>query len=122
MSDEFFEPLFKHLESKLAAMEARILTQIRLDPNTISYSLEDAAKHTGIGYDTLYARCKSGKLEYSQDGPGAAIIIKRQTLIDHVDKHCKTKPHTETGDVESEIRLHGGSFQKVHRRKTLTGD
>ena len=122
MSDEFYEPLLKHLAPMLAAMEARILTQIRLDPNTISYSLEDAAKHTGIGYDTLYARCKAGKLEYSQDGPGAAIIIKRQTLIDHVDKHCKTKPHTETGNVESEIRMHGEPFQKVHRRKTLTGD
>lgn len=141
MFDDFYNKLAGDLKSELHNIEARLrlLIQANKDPERIAYNLDEAARLTGIGYDTLYARCKSGKIEYSQDGPGAAIIIKRQTLLDYVHNTCRAtipdrpekhpEPDTsspnsadESGHVVREIRMPGSSLQKVHRRKRLTGD
>ncbi len=141
MFDEFYNKLAGDLKAELQGIEARLklLIQANKDPERIAYNLDEAARLTGIGYDTLYARCKSGKIEYSQDGPGAAIIIKRQTLLDYVHNHSKTtitdseqkcsesnidasNASYEAGHVAQKVRMRGSSFQKVYRRKRLTGD
>lgn len=128
MFDEFYKKLIEGLRSEIAASEERLrlLIQINRDADRISYSIHEAAQITGIGYDTLYARCKAGKLQYSQDGPGAAIIITRQTLIEYVNTHCKQQPSPQptdqTEDVARPVRLRASPLRTTHSRQRFESD
>lgn len=128
MFDEFYQKLIEGVRSEIAASEERLrlLIQINRDADRISYNIHEAAQITGFGYDTLYARCKAGKLPYSQDGPGAAIIITRQTLIEYVNTHCKQQsapqPTDKDEDVARPIRMRATPLRTTHSRQGLESD
>lgn len=137
MFDVAYHQLLTDLTAHIDGLEERIIQKLRFmqDPERISYNLEEAAKLTGIGYDSLYSACKAGRLEHWQEGKGSAIIIKRQTLIDYVSKNPKqisidyansnsttqNNPPSPENDT-SDLRSGEGSFRAASKRKRLTGD
>jgi len=68
----------------------------------ISFSLQQAAEITGIDYNTLHKRCKTGLLPYTQTERGGAILIKRTDLEAFLDRY---KVSNNESEPEFQIKL-----------------
>lgn len=78
----------------------------------VSFSLHEAAEVTGIDYNTLHKRCKSGQLVYTQAERGGSILIKRTDLEAYLDRFQVKPGSPEPG---YEIKL-----SKSAKRATAT--
>lgn len=83
----------------------------------IAYNLREAAKLTGLSYETLYNQCKAGRIPYSQEGKGGSMLIKRSDIERYLDE-ISGGPQTES-DAPQSIPLHGAALKAVRGRGGL---
>ena len=73
----------------LQALEARLLKRLeaielaltrKLDHRQATYTIQQFAEATGLTYHCVLAKCRRGKLNARQDGPGARWTINGSEL------------------------------------------
>lgn len=98
MLDELF---IKRIQEAVRSEAERLRDDLRKEIQSlkhgdrISYSLKEAAELTGITYDTLRARCKAGKIPFSQEHENGTILIKREDLERYLDDNKQEVEKTE---------------------------
>ncbi len=89
MFDDFAKMIKETINSAVHTATEDLRKEIRAlkHGDRLSYSLKEAEAITGIPYDTLRARCKSGKLAFVQENAGGSILIKREDLDRYLDEN-----------------------------------
>lgn len=77
--DEFFSSFQDQLQ-RLTAEVSQLRDDVRSTTGPISYTLADAAAKMGLSRETLYERCRAGKIPYTQDGKGGSMLVLRADL------------------------------------------
>lgn len=118
--DEFLKDTHNQLQ-QLTAMVSNLQSEVRSlkHGERLSYNLHEAAQIIGISYDSLYAKCKAGRIPYSQDGAGSAIIIDRASLEAYI---LSTQTSKDLRDIEEQtmarsIRSGKGTLRVAHSRQ-----
>lgn len=105
---EEFKRLLLGLQQQLN--EARSEIRSLRFGDRISFSLQQAAEITGIDYNTLHKRCKSGLLPYTLTERGGAILIKRTDLEAYLDRYQVSNNEPEP---EFQIKLSHSSKRVI---------
>lgn len=89
MFDELIKTIQEAVDRSVNAATEELRKEIRALKNAdkVSYSIKEASEASGIPYDTLLAKCKAGKIRYSQEQKGGTIYIKREDLDRYLDEH-----------------------------------
>lgn len=61
----------------------------------LSFSIEEVERATGLGYDAIYKRIKTGKTKALQpEGRGGKIIIPKEEVLKLLSDEYAIKPNT----------------------------
>lgn len=67
-------------QRQIMAELAQIKAEKKFGAGRLTYTLKEAEEITGLKYNTLHARCKSGQLPCIQDQAKGSIRITKETL------------------------------------------
>lgn len=123
-----FDEYIKHSTdqlTRLTTMVAELQQQVYQlkEAERISYSLPEAARVTGITYETLYKRCKAGAIKYSQNSVGGTIIITRAELDQYLEQ-TRVTPDIDLLKAEvvaRTVRSGKSALRIAHKREAANG-
>lgn len=123
-----FDEFIQHSTSQLANLTAMV-QQLQNQVNQLkqgermAYNLQEAAELTGIGYETLYNRCRSGQIQYSQTSVGGSIIVTRAELERYINETCTGQPQrmVEAETLVRAVRSRKSSLRITHQKQAAKG-
>lgn len=113
--DDYFQSFLTEIKRVQAQVED-LKQQMRSSqqPEKLSYSLPEAAEAIGISKESLYTKCRSGLIHYSQDGAKGSITILRRDLEKYLFAINTGQPQLETPVLKLNGRA--GKIVRKYRR------